>query len=627
MANYTVTTASGNANVAGSLGYEIAKAEASGAPQIISFASSLNGHTIIPSSTLVITGGNVTVDGAGKITLSGGGAETVLQVDKGATVDLDGLTITKGTGTGSSGNYAAPGGAAAGGIFDEGDLTLSQTYITDDKGSGGQGYATGSYVGGYGGGGAAGGVYVASGAFLNLNSTDVFSGNAAYGGEGGEGGYRAYGGSGGVSKTNGVGDKSPQGGQGAYGKYIKQVQGHGGGPGTSSHPQGYQGGKGGSTYIRGIYGVQPGYTYTGGGGGGGGGDAFADYGGEGTIVHEAVCFTPDVLILTDRGEVRVAELQVGDKVVTLSDELQPIVWIGRQTILAAAQARPNDVLPIRIKAGALEDNVPVRDLIVSPGHAIYIEANLVPARYLINGVSIVREETRSLIRYFHFELPEHGVVFADGAPAETYLDTGNRAWMHALDHADVYLRDVTCAAKPCFPLIEEGEELARLRMRLLDRLGGVWGMVETKDPDLHLLVNGRIVRPSGCEDGIYSFELAGASNGIRIVSRISVPAEVYASSSDTRCLGVGLAAIELRTEALSFRLQHNHPGLAEGFHEAEACLRWTNGDASLPSAILNLLGDGRATLYLHVVGQLAYRVIGEGGHAQGEVPVRMTAAA
>jgi hypothetical protein len=44
--------------------------------------------------------------------------------------------------------------------------------------------------------------------------------------------------------------------------------------------------------------------------------------------NEAPCFLRDTFIRTDRGEVPVQDLAVGDKIVTLSGAYRPIVWIG-----------------------------------------------------------------------------------------------------------------------------------------------------------------------------------------------------------------------------------------------------------------------------------------------------------
>ena len=80
---------------------------------------------------------------------------------------------------------------------------------------------------------------------------------------------------------------------------------------------------------------------------------------------DAPCFCAGTMVATDTGEAAVEDLSVGDTVLTVSGEHRPIRWIGRR-IVATRFADPIGSMPIRIKAGALADNVPVRDMLLSP---------------------------------------------------------------------------------------------------------------------------------------------------------------------------------------------------------------------------------------------------------------------
>ena len=51
---------------------------------------------------------------------------------------------------------------------------------------------------------------------------------------------------------------------------------------------------------------------------------------------------------------------------------------------------------------------------------------LVPARYLVNGVTVAQEAVED-ITYFHVELAAHDVLLAAGLRCESYLETGLRA--------------------------------------------------------------------------------------------------------------------------------------------------------------------------------------------------------
>ncbi len=71
---------------------------------------------------------------------------------------------------------------------------------------------------------------------------------------------------------------------------------------------------------------------------------------------------------------------------------------------------------------------PNRDLWLSPDHAIYVDDVLIPIRHLIDAATIVRVPMDT-VTYYHIELPRHDIVIAEGLPAESYLDIGNRSMM------------------------------------------------------------------------------------------------------------------------------------------------------------------------------------------------------
>lgn len=100
-----------------------------------------------------------------------------------------------------------------------------------------------------------------------------------------------------------------------------------------------------------------------------------------------ICFLPGTKIATPDGEVAVESMRAGDLVKTSEGRVVPVRWIGRQTI-STRFADPLRVLPICIKAGALAENVPSRDLYISPCHAVLIDDILVHAGALVNDTSI-----------------------------------------------------------------------------------------------------------------------------------------------------------------------------------------------------------------------------------------------
>jgi hypothetical protein len=143
-------------------------------------------------------------------------------------------------------------------------------------------------------------------------------------------------------------------------------------------------------------------------------------------LEQVVCFMPGTRIAIPAGHSNVEELQQGDLVLTAAGDAKPVRWIGRQTV-SCTFADPLRVLPIRIAAGALGDDLPSRDLLVSPDHALLVGGVLVHAGALVNGSSIIREtNVPATFTYFHVELDDHSLVLAEGLPAETFIDNVDR---------------------------------------------------------------------------------------------------------------------------------------------------------------------------------------------------------
>jgi hypothetical protein len=122
----------------------------------------------------------------------------------------------------------------------------------------------------------------------------------------------------------------------------------------------------------------------------------------------------------------VETLAIGDLVLTVEGEARPIRWMGRQTV-STRFADPLRVLPIRIQAHALGENIPARDLLLSPDHAILVQGVLVQAGALVNGVTITREaRVPERFTYHHVELADHSLILAENTPAETFVDNVDR---------------------------------------------------------------------------------------------------------------------------------------------------------------------------------------------------------
>jgi hypothetical protein len=142
-------------------------------------------------------------------------------------------------------------------------------------------------------------------------------------------------------------------------------------------------------------------------------------------VDNIACFTSGTLISTPTGSTPVQDLHIGDQILNHVGESVPVKWLGRQRFHPAFAG---DKLPICIKQGALGNDLPLRDLYVSPGHALYIDnCLLIDAKALVNGTTITQvTQWESDVEYFHIETEHHEIILAEGTAAETFMDNVSR---------------------------------------------------------------------------------------------------------------------------------------------------------------------------------------------------------
>jgi hypothetical protein len=197
-----------------------------------------------------------------------------------------------------------------------------------------------------------------------------------------------------------------------------------------------------------------------------------------TIVVNAdvVCFAAGTGIRTPSGDVAVETLKAGDLVTLLDGRAVPVTWLGIQTI-STRFTDPLRVLPIRIKAGALGEGLPKRDLLTSPDHAILIDRLLVHAGALVNGVSIIREtEVPEVFTYYHIEVADHSLIFAEDVPAETFVDEVDRlAFDNWAEHEAAQSQRGTIAEMQ-YPRAKSYRQIPHaVRNRLADRGQAIYG--------------------------------------------------------------------------------------------------------------------------------------------------------
>jgi hypothetical protein len=184
------------------------------------------------------------------------------------------------------------------------------------------------------------------------------------------------------------------------------------------------------------------------------------------------CFASGTRIATPSGMVAVEELRPGMLVSTATDKQVPIKWIGCRKVACRTHPDPASVWPVRVRAGAFDDDAPVRDLWLSADHAVFANGVLIPIKHLIDGAAIA-QVPRDVITYWHIELAHHDILLAEGLPVESYLDTGDRSAFINGGGVVTFAPDFAVRvreAEGCAPLVVTGTAFAAVQQQLAARL-------------------------------------------------------------------------------------------------------------------------------------------------------------
>lgn len=345
----------------------------------------------------------------------------------------------------------------------------------------------------------------------------------------------------------------------------------------------------------------------------------------GTKSYEVVvpCFAAGTRLLTDAGYRDVETLREGDRLITRGGTARPIVWHGWRRVDCRRHPRPEAVRPVRIVAGAFGPGVPMRDLVLSPDHAVFWAGVLIPVQFLLNGVS-VRQEPVASVTYHHVELDTHDLVWADNLVTESYLDCGNRHHFAEQGSVEALHADFTPLAwdetRACAPLAIDGPAVAAARRILhagLRREGYEVARVDLRieadsgRPGKSILIRAGSRR---ARHRRVQIDLPEASHRVSFRSKTSCPAEIDPGATDRRRLGAAIANLTLDDMPVAF----DDPRVLSGFHDAEAGPRgefaWTDGHGLLSV-------EGARSLSFDLQGQAAiWRR--DGGHGSAEAGAR-----
>ncbi|WP_299546100.1 Hint domain-containing protein [uncultured Tateyamaria sp.] len=184
------------------------------------------------------------------------------------------------------------------------------------------------------------------------------------------------------------------------------------------------------------------------------------------------CFTKGALIDTVDGPVEVQNLRKGMRLRTWDNGDRPVRAVLRRQVDGSGA-----LAPVHISAGALGND---RDLIVSPAHRMLIsdwraqmlfgaDEVLVSAANLVRGDLIYRAPMRT-VTYYHILMDRHEVIFAEGAPTESFHLTREAAeaaeygdgeeWAVAAEIARLFPELLMCASRCVRPVMKGYEARA-----------------------------------------------------------------------------------------------------------------------------------------------------------------------
>ncbi|MBY6119548.1 Hint domain-containing protein [Mameliella alba] len=154
-----------------------------------------------------------------------------------------------------------------------------------------------------------------------------------------------------------------------------------------------------------------------------------------------VCFAAGTMIATPDVECAVETLSIGDMIRTADGGTTMVKWIGRQTMHKRFTPAER-FAPVRVHSGALGNDLPHTDLVLTADHALVLDGLAINAGALVNGTTITVEPIGTLperVTYYHIETEGHEIILANGAAAETYVDyVQRRAFDNYAEYLDLY---------------------------------------------------------------------------------------------------------------------------------------------------------------------------------------------
>lgn len=323
-----------------------------------------------------------------------------------------------------------------------------------------------------------------------------------------------------------------------------------------------------------------------------------------------ICYLAGTMILTPEGERAIETLEAGDKGMVYANgttSTQTILRVGHAHATTGTTGHADvDAVPVRVRAGALADGIPSRDLLVTPEHCMMLEGSFVPVRMLVNDMSIAYDHSITDYDYYHIETEQHSVLVANGALSESFLDAGHRPDTLMQGSQVTRLRPLSWEKDAALPLVTDREHVEPLFAAIALRAEALGYTAPQPGPsadvtsETHLvLVDGTALYPIRANGEQFVFMLPEGCQSVRIISQAARPADrIGPFVDDRRTLGVLVGEVTIWSGERTHRIStHLSDPYADGWWGIETShARWTGGNARLdlgqtlkmPGGILSL---------------------------------------
>ena len=200
---------------------------------------------------------------------------------------------------------------------------------------------------------------------------------------------------------------------------------------------------------------------------------------KGLNYKDVTCFAKGTSVQTAKGFKNIEAIKLGGIIKTANGP-SPVLWMGQRKINEKELVRNPKLRPIRISAGSLGNGLPKRDLLVSRQHRMLIKSKisermfqtsqvLISAIRLISLPGVFIDESVTEVEYFHMMFDTHEIVFAEGAPSESF-HPGQEGWGALAEEARAEILAL-------FPELEDGRFEGYGASAVLVCRSVRWGMV------------------------------------------------------------------------------------------------------------------------------------------------------